>query len=210
MLPPVHHPQRPRGVKTCIEAAHRGSREALGQLLATCRQYLLLVANQELDADLRGKLGPSDLVQNTFLEAQRAFGRFHGQTEADLLAWLRRILLRNLADAVRNYRLTGKRQLSREVALTEAPVQKLQAAVASEADSPRSRLVARERDEDLHQALQQLPEPARQVVQWHNYERCSFEEIGRRLGRSAEAARKVWVRALKHLQQTLERRDESH
>jgi RNA polymerase sigma-70 factor (ECF subfamily) len=207
--PTIEQPPPPRANERDIEAARHGSREALGQLLETCRQYLLLVANQELDADLRGKLGPSDLVQDTFLEAQRAFGHFQGRTEAELLTWLRRILLRNVADAVRNYRRAAKRQVSREVALEAAPVRELRDAIATEAHSPRAQLVARERDEALDRALGQLPEPARQVIRWRNYERCSFEEIGRRLGRSAEAARKVWVRALQQLHEILEPPDGS-
>ena len=48
-----------------------------------------MVANQELSPELAAKLGPSDLVQETFLKAHCEIGRFHGHTEADLLAWLR-------------------------------------------------------------------------------------------------------------------------
>jgi RNA polymerase sigma-70 factor (ECF subfamily) len=48
--------------------ARKGSREALGRLLETCRPYLLLVANNELDRDLQAKAGASDLVQETFIE----------------------------------------------------------------------------------------------------------------------------------------------
>src|SRR5262245_52253809 len=102
-------------------------------MLDGCRQYLLLVANEQLDPDLRDKLGPSDLVQETFLEAQQDFGRFHGHSEQELLAWLRRILLNNLADARRRYRGAGKRDVGREIALAD----ELRDRLAHEADSPR-------------------------------------------------------------------------
>ena len=52
-----------------LVAARRGSREALGNALEACRRYLLAIASRELDPDLRGKGGASDLVQETFLEA---------------------------------------------------------------------------------------------------------------------------------------------
>ena len=52
-------------------AARAGSSEALGRALEACRRYLLLVAEQDLDPDLRAKGGASDLVQQTFLEAQQ-------------------------------------------------------------------------------------------------------------------------------------------
>src|SRR5262245_20956863 len=92
-------PQRSQDIAHRVQDAREGSSEALGQLLEGCRQYLLLVANQQLDPGLRDKLGPSDLVQETFLDAQQDFRHFHGHTEPELLAWLRRILLNNLADA---------------------------------------------------------------------------------------------------------------
>ena len=46
----------------------------MGDLLEGCRQYLLLVANEELDSELTAKSGASDMVQETFLRAQHNFG----------------------------------------------------------------------------------------------------------------------------------------
>src|SRR5262249_35643200 len=92
-----------------LAAARAGSREALGQALETCRNYLLLIAGRQLDSDLHAKGGASDLVQETFLEAQRDFGRFQGSSEGELQAWLRQILLNNVANFTRRYRGTGKR-----------------------------------------------------------------------------------------------------
>ena len=94
----------------CLEAA-AGSPEALGSLLEMCRPYLLGVGNQQLEMDLQAKAGASDLVQETFLEAQRDFRGFHGGNEAELLAWLRQILLNNFANLRRHYRDTDKRDL---------------------------------------------------------------------------------------------------
>jgi RNA polymerase sigma-70 factor (ECF subfamily) len=149
--------------------------------------------------DLQAKAGASDLVQETFLEAQRGFSGFHGANETELLAWLRQILLNNFANLRRHYRDTDKRELRREVAL-DGPADN-QLAVG---DSPSNRAQADERDAALHRALQQLPEQSRLVIQWRNYERCSFEDIGKRLGRSTDAARKLWVRAIEQLQRILE------
>ena len=65
-----------REIGQLIAAARGGSASALGQLLEGCRKYLLLVANESLDSDLRPKGGASDLVQETFVQAQRIFERF--------------------------------------------------------------------------------------------------------------------------------------
>src|SRR5262249_24826853 len=81
-----------------------------------CRRYLLGIAERELDADLRAKGGASDLVQETFIDAQKLFARFEGTTEAEWLAWLRQLLLYNVAGFTRRYR-TGKRNAAREAPL---------------------------------------------------------------------------------------------
>jgi RNA polymerase sigma-70 factor (ECF subfamily) len=187
-----------------LQAARAGSGEAFGRLLDTCRQYLLLVANQQLPADVQGKVGPSDLVQETFLKAHRNFAQFHGDSEEELRAWLRQILLNTLANVLRQYRRTGSREVGREVRLAaDDPVAPRQPGLPAEAP-PGDGLVAEEEAEALRRALAQLPEEYRQVIQWRNWERRPFEEIGRLLGRSPEAARKLWGRAVDRLGQILE------
>ena len=71
-----------------LDRARRGSPQALGQVLELCRRYLLHIANSELDSHLQAKLGASDVVQETFLEAQRIFDRFEGNSPDELRAWL--------------------------------------------------------------------------------------------------------------------------
>ena len=100
-----------------LPAARAGSREALGRVLEACRAYLLRIANEGVSADVQAKGGASDLVQETFLEAHRDFAHFQGNSEAELLAWLRCLLLNNMANFARAYRATGKRQVGREVPL---------------------------------------------------------------------------------------------
>jgi RNA polymerase sigma-70 factor (ECF subfamily) len=194
-------------VEVWIKLARTGSAEALGRLLEVCRPYLLLVANQELPTELRGKMGASDLVQETCLRAHHHFEDFHDEGRAELVAWLRRILLNNVADQKRRYSATEKRRVSRELSLpvgTEAEVLDLPAP----GPSPSSMIAATERDEALEDALLQLPENYRQVLTWRNFDRVPYEEIGRRLDRSPEAARKLWVRAIEQLQQILSNSDE--
>jgi RNA polymerase sigma-70 factor (ECF subfamily) len=190
-------------VERWIREAGGGSAEALGRLLELCRPYLTLVADQHLSPNLRAKVNPSDLVQDTCLEAHRDFARFTGTTEDDLLAWLRRILLNNLANVRRHYQGTEKRQVGREVALAEMPSAELIDGLGVE-ESPSGQAQARERDEELQSALARMPEATRQIIHWRNYERLTFEEIGRRLDKSAEAVRKTWARAIVELGKRLE------
>jgi RNA polymerase sigma factor (sigma-70 family) len=118
-------------------------------------------------------------------------------------------LLNELANVSRHYRGTDMRQVSREVSLADASMESLRDGLIAEGDSPSSQALARERDEALARALEQLPETARQVIQWRSLERLPFEEIGGRLDRSAAAARQLWVRAIEQLQGLLEPADDS-
>jgi RNA polymerase sigma-70 factor (ECF subfamily) len=188
-----------------LPAARTGSREALGQVLQGCREYLLLLANQELAPELRAKGGASDLVQQTFLEAQLGFARFHGESEAELLAWLRRLLLNNLADFSRSYRRTGKRHADREVPLqADSSTEGAAAGLTADTPSPSGQAVAHEQDEALERAMARLPEDYRRVLIWRYQEERSFEEIGKQLQRTPNAARKLWLRAVERLRQDLE------
>jgi RNA polymerase sigma-70 factor (ECF subfamily) len=161
----------------------------------------LLVANKELDPDLRAKIGPSDVVQESILEAQRDFRRFHGTTEADIVAWLRRILLNNIGSVRQRYRATKKRELSREVSLDGVLAGSGAERLLAGEPTPSKQAAAHERNEELERALAQLPEHYRVALHLRHQENCSFEEIGQRTGRSEEAARKVWARAVEKLKQ---------
>ena len=104
-----------------IEAARQGDPDGLGRALELFRDYLLLVANQELEPELKAKLGASDLVQETFLGAQRDLASFRGQSEAEWRLWLRGILVHLLANHRRRFRSTGKRRVDCEVPLAATP-----------------------------------------------------------------------------------------
>src|SRR5438046_3984877 len=110
-------PELPAELDQLLSAARAGSREALGEALELCRQYLLAVANRQLNPALRAKGGASDLVQQTFLEAQRDFERFGGSDLDALRAWLKQLLLHNAADFARGFLGTDKRRADREVGL---------------------------------------------------------------------------------------------
>jgi RNA polymerase sigma-70 factor, ECF subfamily len=153
---------------------------------------------------LAAKGGASDIVQETFLDAHRDFARFRGETRADLLAWLRALLQNNVTDHVRRYRGAGKRRVDLEVAIVgERARGDLRNTLVTAAPSPSRELVNAERSEAIEQALRRLPEVSRRAILLRNNERRSFAEIGQELGRSEEAARKLWFRAVERLRRDL-------
>jgi RNA polymerase sigma-70 factor, ECF subfamily len=186
-------------LESWIDAARQGNREALGLALSSVRDYLLLVANDELDTALQSKGNASDLVQDTFLRAQRAIEDFRGRTSSEWRNWLRSILVRNVAQERRRFRSTAKRQVQLEVRIGE----KAWLEAGRDSETPSRTLALREREAALYKGLQRLPDHYRQVVVWHHRDQLSFEEIGRRCQISAEAARKLWTRALSRLRKEL-------
>jgi RNA polymerase sigma-70 factor (ECF subfamily) len=184
-----------------LTAARAGSREALGEALEACRAYLLKIADHDLDPALRPKGGASDLVQQTFLEAQRDFSRFTGASEEELLAWLRQLLRNNLANFARDYRQTGKRRIDREVTLDTPDSSSSPAGqVPADQTSPSGHVAAGERAEMVRRAIERLPEDYRRVLTLRYEEGRSFEEVAGLMGRTPNAARKLWARAVEMLE----------
>ena len=112
-------PPREENPLELIADARDGTDESLGRLLLLYTNYLKFLASMHIDPRIRARVSPSDIVQETFCEAHRDFGQFRGQSEPEFLAWLRRILVNNLAQQVERHLLTKKRDVRREVTLDE-------------------------------------------------------------------------------------------
>src|SRR5262245_64125114 len=93
--------------------------EAEGLALERFRHYLVLLARMHLGQQLRAKLDPSDVVQQTLLEAHRKQGQFRGRNDAELAAWLRQMLAFCIADALRAFG-RAKRDAAQERSLEAA------------------------------------------------------------------------------------------
>ena len=109
---------RSNAFQRSLAAAQAGSSSALGEILEACRNYMLLIATREVQPDLRAKVSPSDLVQETCVQAQQHFGRFRGTTKQELVAWLRGILHNRVKKAERKFRAAAKRNVGREIPLS--------------------------------------------------------------------------------------------
>ena len=155
---------------------------------------------------LQGKADAADLVQDTFLEATRSFAHFRGTTEAELIAWLRQILTQNLADLVRRYLGTRRRdvRLERELAAElDQSSRLLDRGLVSGNSSPSQQAAKREQAVRLAEALGRLPEDYREVIILRHLEGLGFAEVARRLGRTVDSVKNLWARALGRLRRSL-------
>lgn len=194
-----------RETDVLLAAARSGQATALGQALEACRNYLLLVAEKEMDPRLKAKGGASDLVQQTFLEAQKDFVRFHGDTENELLAWLRRLLLNNVANFRRHFAETDKRRADLEIPLaTNDPSRTGTSWLSDGGPTPSREMMADERDAAVNAAIARLPEDYQTVLRLRYVEDRPFEEIAQVMNRSANAVRKLWARAVERMQEELD------
>jgi RNA polymerase sigma-70 factor (ECF subfamily) len=180
------------------------------QTLERFRQYLRLLARLHLDPRLRGKLDPSDVVQQTLLQACQALDQFRGRSDPELAGWLRQILARNLAAAVRTFareRRDLAREQSLEAALAESSA-RLEAWLAGAEDSPSEQAQRNEQTLRLAEALEQLPEAQREALVLQHWQRWSLAQIGEHLGRTPAAVAGLIKRGLKRLRLLLDERED--
>lgn len=140
-----------------------GDPAARGELLDQYRNFLHVLARSQIDRNLRARCDASDLVQETLMEAHRDFPGFAGSTEKELVVWLRRILVRNLADQVKRHKAQARdlqRQESLE-ALLERSCAAMQDALARGISSPSAQACRREEAVLLADALARLPPDVR-------------------------------------------------
>jgi RNA polymerase sigma-70 factor, ECF subfamily len=189
-----------------LQLARSGSCAALGRLLEMYRNYLALLARLQIGKRLQGKLDPSDLVQETFLEAHRDFAQFRGGSEAEFVNWLRQIMAMNLANLVRHYYGTQRRdvRLERELALDlDQSSRVLDRGLVAAGSSPSQQAARREQAVLLADALDRLPQDYREVIILRHLEGLTFPEVARRLDRTLDSVEKLWARGLARLRRSL-------
>lgn len=188
-----------------LDRARQGSRSSLGSLLQQYRNYLTVLAATQIEKRLQPRVSPSDVVQETMLRAHKNFAQFRGTTEPELLAWLRQILVNNLAKFVEQHMMAARRDVRREVsierlgaALEQSTVQ-LAALVPDAEKSPSMAVEQREEAVVLADRLSQLSDDYREVLVLRNLQGLPFEHVAQKIDRSVGATRMLWLRAIEKL-----------
>jgi RNA polymerase sigma-70 factor (ECF subfamily) len=177
-----------------------------GQALERFRDYLRLLARLQIDTRFQGKLDPSDLVQQTLLKAYQARGQFRGTTAAEQAAWLRQILARTLANAVRDL-ARAKRNIglerSLETSLADSSA-RLEAWLVAGDASPSQQAERNEQLLGLAEMMARLPDIQREALLLRHCQGWSLAEISHHLGRSRAAVASLLRRGLKQLRELLQ------
>jgi RNA polymerase sigma-70 factor, ECF subfamily len=183
-------------------AARDGDKQAAGALLERYRSPLHAAAAAALPPELKAKLSASDLVQRTFLDAQRRLDAFQGESPEMLAAWLRAALLNKLRDELRRFSSPG-RTAAAEVSLDADS--RMRKGLASESSGPFEKASRAEEQERLSACLAGLPPNYQEAILLRHRDNLSFGEMALRLTLSENAARKLWVRAIAELRKVMSR-----
>jgi RNA polymerase sigma-70 factor (ECF subfamily) len=173
--------------------------------LDSYRQYLLVLTRLQISVEIKGKLDPADVVQQTLLTAHRARSQFRGQTEAEQQAWLRKILATTLAQELRKLR-SDKRDVTLERSLNDAlgdSSHRLAAWLASDGSSVSQKAVRHEELLQLAAAIEELPEDQRCAVERKHLQGQTIETISREMGRSRQSVAGLLRRGIQYLRDHL-------
>jgi RNA polymerase sigma-70 factor (ECF subfamily) len=173
---------------------------AIEQLRGWLRQYAAVL----LDGRLRGKVDPSDVVQETLLKAIGHASQWRGRTEAEWRGWLRRILANTLADLVRRYLAGQKRNVGLELSLEDAVQQSsapLAGMLAGSQAPPEEVAAHNERLLWLAEGLAELPPDQQEAVRLKHLHGLSVGDVARRVGKSRAAVAGLLRRGLETLRQ---------
>jgi RNA polymerase sigma-70 factor (ECF subfamily) len=175
-------------------------------LLELVRPYLTLLAASQLGNRLAVKADPNDVVQEAMLQALRKFHTFAGSTLGEFVAWMEAVLASRVEKLVRRYFGTARRdlRLERELAAGFAESSRMLCELSIDPRANPSGVVAdREQAVRVAAAVQTLPDDQRQVIVLRHMDGLTFPQIGERMGRSADAATQLWVRAVRGLRDAL-------
>jgi RNA polymerase sigma-70 factor, ECF subfamily len=194
-----------RFANALLEKAREGDREALGRLLEARRAALHRLAKRQLDGPIAARVGASDIIQQTFLEAHRSFGQFAGQDTRELTAWLHGILDHKVAGAIRDHALLQKRSVHRDRSMDDSHGGR--ASLKNELDAgistPSQRVMRGEEEQRLMKALSVLPDDQREAVRLRHLEGLALADIARHLGRSPAATAGLIKRGMQVLRRKL-------
>lgn len=182
-----------------FERARQGSDQAINAVFERYGGRLHALIRLRLGPQLRRRLESRDILQATMLKAFQGIERFAGSGSGSLMAWLGAIAHAEICDQA-DFHGRQKRDVARDTAVDERAV-----GLAAQVRTEVSRIQLAADSERLERAIESLGEARREVILLRSFEELSFPEVGERLGKSPDACRMLYARALTAL--TLEMRE---
>lgn len=194
--------------ETLLIRAHDGDPRALGELLAIERRRLRCMVQVRLDRRLQGRIDPSDVIQEAFLEATVRFDEYRKNRAMPFFLWLRFITAQKLLVLHRRHLGAKARDARREVslyrgALPEATSQSLAAQLLGRFTTPSHAALRAELQVRLQEVLNGMDELDREILALRHFEQLSCSESAQVLEIEEAAASSRYYRAIKRLKERL-------
>jgi len=176
-----------------VRLARGGDSAAAGLLFERHGEALRARVRRRLPRSLRAKVGESDVIQEACLAVFLHLDEFEDRGEGSFLGWLGVVAARKVLDELRRFAGTSKRDVAREVGGGSTAAR---LAVPSGDPSPSAAAIGDEESARLAAAMERLSKEHREVIRLVNEQRLPLADAGARMGRSAEAVRKLYARAV--------------
>ena len=165
-------------------------------IVAHYEPYLRMLAKVQMRRALQAKIGASDIVQQTMLQAVQAIDQFRGTGDAEFRGWLRQILARHLCHLDRDFR-RDKRDVRREQSMQQQLAKssmRLEGLLAGDGPTP---------SQNVALAIEQLPEAQREAIRLHYIDGLKLSEVAAAMDKSSGAIAGLLHRGMKTLREQL-------
>jgi RNA polymerase sigma-70 factor (ECF subfamily) len=190
------------------ERAAAGDEDALAQLFVQYRDRLARMVQMRMDRRLKGRVDPSDVLQEAYLELARRLPDYVRQPNVSFFLWLRMVTGQRLLQIHRRHLGTAMRDAGRELtlysgALPEATSMSLAAHLLGRLTTASQAAVRVELQLQLQEVLNSMEPMDREVLALRHFEELTNNEVAETLGISKATASKRYVQALRRLRKVL-------
>ena len=172
--------------------------------LGEYRIWLKTLALAQIPVDLRGRIDPSDVVQQTICEAIADLPKHRGKTKAEFMGWLRSMLRFNLIDSFRALKFAPKVSIDASLGLTHDGMSRLLQASQS---SVGHRAIKEEQSIALANLLEQLSPPQAEAVVLKHCQGMSVDQICRHMNKTPDAVGGLLRHGMRKLRELIQREE---
>ncbi|WP_406700939.1 sigma-70 family RNA polymerase sigma factor [Singulisphaera sp. Ch08] len=191
-----------------LREAAEGDERALHWLLERHRPRLRRMIAVRFDERLASRLDPSDVVQETLVDAARKLGDYLRERPLPFYPWLHRLASERLAQAHRYHLHSRRREAGRDRSGVRpwgvGSALRLVDLLATSGTSPSKHLIREEERQQITCALNELADEDREILVMRYLDQLAFGEIAVILDISEGAARVRHFRSLQRLRPLLE------
>jgi RNA polymerase sigma-70 factor, ECF subfamily len=192
-----------------LRRATAGDAAALGELFAHYRERLHRMVRLRLDRRVAGRLDPSDVLQDAYLDVARRFPEYAAAPDVPFYVWLRALTGQRLIDLHRRHLGARMRDAGQEVSLyrrglPQASSASLAQQLLAGLTSPTQAAVRAEMQLKLQDALNSMDPIDREVLVLRHFEELNNIETAAELGIEPSAASKRYLRAIRRLKAILD------